>query len=165
MPRPPSRRASAPAHAEPPRLDSFLTWRLHQLHKLSDKASQDAYLADCGLPLGEARCLAAVGAAAQREGAAPGVNDLAAQANLDKGQASRAAQALIVRGLVAKAASATDGRGVVLSLTPAGQAMWQQVMALIARRNAEIFGCLGEDGQRQLGELLDRVIAEARRRG
>ena len=47
------------------------------------------------MPLSEGRCLAAVGAFSPLS-----VNDLAAQANLDKGQASRAAQALLDQGLV-----------------------------------------------------------------
>jgi DNA-binding IclR family transcriptional regulator len=48
-------------------------------------------------------CLSAVGAFAPLS-----VNDLAQQANLNKGQASRAAQALVDQGLVRKEASTTD---------------------------------------------------------
>lgn len=160
--RAPRMAADAPrAAADMPPLRDFLTWRLHLLHKLSDRATQEAYQAECGLAIGEARCLAAVGDLAA-SGAPVGVNDLAARANLDKAQASRAAQALIGQGLVAKTASAADGRGVVLTLTPAGQRRWRQVMALIARRNDEIFGALDEDGRRTLAELLDKVISAAR---
>jgi DNA-binding MarR family transcriptional regulator len=89
------------------------------------------------------------------------VKDLAQGANLDKGQASRAAQALVAQGWVRKAASATDGRGVVLTLTAKGRALHQRVMALVARRNDEIFGCLKPADQQRLGVLLDRLIAHA----
>jgi DNA-binding MarR family transcriptional regulator len=138
-------------------LDRFLTYRLHSVNKLTDKASSDAYAQEFGLPAGEARCLAAIGNFAPLS-----VNQLAARANLDKAQASRAAQALVERGLVAKQASAADARGVVLQPTPAGRRLWARVMRLIARRNEEIFGCLSATEQRQLAQLLDRVLENAR---
>lgn len=151
--------APAPAEAEPA-LDRFLSYRLHLLNKLSDKLSSEAYAEAFGLPVGEARCFAAIGNFAPLS-----VNLLAAKANLDKGQASRAAQALVERGLVAKQASEVDGRGVVLSLTRSGRPLWSRVMRLIAQRNEEIFGCLSEAEQRQLGRLLDRLIVHARGEG
>jgi DNA-binding MarR family transcriptional regulator len=138
-------------------LDRTLTYRLHQLHKLSDKASADAYAAECGLGLGEGRCLAAIGAFAPLS-----VVDLAQRANLDKAQASRAAQALVEHGWVSKVASPVDGRGVVLALTPRGVAMHRRVMALIERRNREIFGVLSAAERRALGHVLDRLIGHAR---
>lgn len=140
-----------------PRLDEFLSYRLHLVNKLTDKFSSDAYADEFGLPVGEARCLAAIGNFAPLS-----VMELAARANLNKGQASRAAQSLVDRGLVHKAASISDGRGVVLTLTSPGRALWSRVMALIARRNDEIFGCLSVTQQQQLGRMLDRLIAHAR---
>jgi len=140
-----------------PRLDEFLTYRLHLVNKLTDKFSSDAYADEFNLPVGEARCLAAIGNFAPLS-----VMELAAKANLNKGQASRAAQSLVDRGLVSKEASTSDGRGVVLTLTRAGQRLWSRVMALIARRNDEIFGCLSATQQQQLGRMLDRLIAHAR---
>ena len=92
----------------PPALQDFLTWRLHRLAKLTDRQSVDAYSSVLGLGVGEARCLAAIGQFAPLS-----VKDLAAQANLDKAQASRAAQMLVERDLVLKSASETDARGVV----------------------------------------------------
>lgn len=136
-----------------PALERTLTWRLHKLHKLSDRDSQIAYLDELGLQLGEARCLAAVGSFAPLS-----IVDLARQSNLDKGQVSRATQALVDKGLVRKQSSPTDGRGVVLTLTRRGEAAWRQLMRIIARRNEEVFGCLAPAEREQLGRLLDRVI-------
>src|ERR1700712_3907424 len=123
-------------NASPP-LVRTLTHRLHTLHKLSDRASQAAYLTDSGMPMSEGRCLAAIGAFEPTS-----VNDLARNSNLDKAQASRAAQSLFESGFVRKGADGGDGRGVVLSLTAKGRTRCARVMALIARRNDEIFGCL-----------------------
>ena len=145
------------AKKNPVTLDRTVTHRLHTLYKLTDRISQAAYLADAGLPLSEGRCLSAVGAFAPLS-----VNDLAQQANLNKGQASRAAQALVDQGLVRKEASATDGRGVVLALTAKGERAWHRVMAVIERRNGEIVGCLDASERRQLDRLLDRLVEHAR---
>ena len=136
-----------------PVLERFLTYRLHVLNKITDRDTNRVYLADCGIPLGEARCLAAIGRYAPLS-----VNDLARAANLNKGQASRSAQALVERGLVEKTNSESDGRGVVLAPTAAGVAQYRRVIDLIARRNDEIFACLSADEQRLLGGMLDRLI-------
>lgn len=141
----------------PFQLDRSVTHRLHTLSKLTDRVTQQAYLDEVGVALGEGRCLAAVGAFGPLS-----VNDLAGHANLNKGQASRAAQTLVEQGLVRKDAAPTDGRGVVLSLTPAGVAAWGRLQAVIARRNDEITGCLGAAELAVLDELLDRLVAHAR---
>ena len=139
-------------------LHRTLTHRLHTLHKLSDRVSQAAYLADAQMSMSEGRCLAAIGAFEPLS-----INELAQHANLDKGQASRAAQALVDAGLARKAAHSEDGRGVQLSLTARGRTRWQRVMALIERRNDEIFGCLDAAERQRFGDALDRLIAQAKR--
>jgi DNA-binding MarR family transcriptional regulator len=145
---------------ELPSLQDFLTYRLHKLNKLTDRHSSDAYAAELGLGVGEARCLAAIGQFAPLS-----VNDLAARANLDKGQASRAAQMLVDRELVQKTASDTDARGVVLKPTRSGKLLWKRVMRLIALRNEAIFGCLSPGEQRQLETFFDRLIDHSQRFG
>jgi DNA-binding MarR family transcriptional regulator len=139
---------------EVPPLDQFLTYRLHQVSKVTDRRSIDAYAQELGLAVGEARCLATIG-----NFAPVSINQLAAKANLDKGQASRATQSLVDRGLVSKEISRADARGVVLKLTAEGRRLWTRVMRLIERRNEEIFGCLSVTEQRQLATLLERVLA------
>jgi DNA-binding MarR family transcriptional regulator len=138
----------------PPRLEEFLTYRLHRVNKLSDRETHRAYMDECGLPLGEARCLAAIGRFEPLS-----VNDLARAANLNKGTASRSAQALVDSGLICKLVSEEDGRSVVLRSTPAGKARYRALIALIDRRNQQIFGCLSSDEQAQLASMLDRIIA------
>jgi DNA-binding MarR family transcriptional regulator len=147
----------APEVSGAPPLERTLTWRLHLVNKLTDKASAEIYAQEFSLPLGQARCLAAIGNFAPLS-----VVELAAKSNLDKAQASRAAQALVERGLVAKRTSGTDARGVVLSLTPRGRRLFGRVMDVIGRRNAQIFGCLSARERTELGRMLDRLIAHAR---
>ena len=139
-----------------PTLDRFLTYRLHMLHKLSDRASHELYVQACGLGLGEARCLAAVGSFD-----ALSLNRMPFEANHAKPQPSRAAQSLVEQGLLSKSASEADARAVELKLTAAGRKRWTQVMDAINRRNHEIFGCLSLAERTQLGEYFDRLIAHA----
>ncbi|WP_459568202.1 MarR family winged helix-turn-helix transcriptional regulator [Cupriavidus sp. 8B] len=134
-----------------------MTHRLHELTKLTDRITQQAYEAEVGIPMHEGRCLAAIGSFSPLS-----VNDLARRANLDKGQASRAAQSLVDQGLVRKAASATDGRGVVLTVTNKGERIWLRAMALIERRNAEIVSCLDAAEREQFDHLLERLVSHAR---
>jgi len=155
---PPARPPAATTHDGPP-LDRSLSYRLHLLHKLTDQASQPAYLRQAGLSLSDGRCLATIGSFEPLS-----VMDLARQANLNKGQASRAAQALVDQGLVHKQDSAADGRGVVLTLSDSGRVAWQRTMALITQRNQQMVGCLDETEQATLSTLLDRLIAHNRPR-
>jgi len=150
----PSPRASGrvPRKGRLPDLERFLTYRLHAVNKLSDRDTHRAYLEQLELPLGEARCLAAIGRFEPLS-----VKDLARAANLDKGQASRSAQSLVERGLADKTTSDTDARGVWLTLTPSGEGMYDRVIRLIEARNREIFGCLSAAEREHLGSLLDRV--------
>lgn len=141
-------------------LDRTITHRLHTLSKITDRVSQVAYETDAGIPFSEGRCLAAIGSFSPLS-----VNDLARRANLNKGQASRAAQSLVDQGLVRKEASATDGRGVVLTLTAKGERIWQRLMQVIERRNAEIVSCLDALEIQQLSLLLDRLVEHARGTG
>lgn len=157
--RPPRPRSSAslPEASAGFALERSLTYRLHVLAKLTDRASHAAYLEGTGLGHSEGRCLAAIGRYAPLS-----LNDFAASANLNKGQASRAVQSLCERGLARKTASPTDGRGVVLTLTAPGERLYRRVLAVVERRNREITACLDESERKLLDEFVDRLIAAAR---
>ena len=152
---PPTRSACSDAAPRP--LGESFTHRLHTLQKLTDRVSQAAYEAEIGLPLGEARCLSAVGAFAPLS-----VKDLARLANVDKGQASRAAQSLVDKGLVLKNPDPRDARGVGLSFTPQGEALWHRLMAAVETRNQQIVACLTPAEQAEFDRLLTRLVDHAR---
>jgi DNA-binding MarR family transcriptional regulator len=157
----------SPPFPKPP-LDTFagvslertLTYRLHQLHKLTDMDSQSVYPERTGLSMSDGRCLTTIGTFEPLS-----VQALADKANLNKGQASRAAQALVDQGLVLKADHPGDGRGVVLTLTPAGRDVFERAMVMVHQRNQDIFGCLTDKEQAMLSDLFDRLIAHARNGG
>jgi DNA-binding MarR family transcriptional regulator len=152
-----SKAARTASQAAP--LDRTLTYRLHQLHKLTDADSQSAYPEHTGLSMSDGRCLTTIGTFEPLS-----VKELAEKANLNKGQASRAAQALVDQGLVLKADHPGDGRGVVLTLTAVGRPIFERAMAMVAQRNDQIFGCLTPQEQATLSTMFDRLIAHARPR-
>ncbi|WP_310566482.1 MarR family transcriptional regulator [Hydrogenophaga sp.] len=145
------------AAGQRPALARYFTYRLNTLTKLNDLASQALYLQEGGLALSESRALASIGSFPRLT-----VNQLAFEANLDKGQASRAAQALVDKGLVQKVASAHDGRSVFLELTADGLPVWQRLMRLVEQRNAAVTGCLSAAEQEQLLALFERMLAHAK---
>ena len=138
-------------------LDRTLTYRLHQLHKLTDADSQSIYPERTGLSMSDGRCLTTIGTFEPLS-----VKELAEKANLNKGQASRAAQALVDQDLVLKADHPGDGRGVVLTLTVTGRKVFKRAMDMVDQRNEQIFGCLSEKEQAVLSAMFDRLIAHAR---
>lgn len=140
----------------PPALARYFTYRLNTLNKINDLISQSVYMTKTGLTLAESRCLAAVGAFQKAT-----VNQLALEANLDKSHASRTAQSLVDRGWVEKVSSEADARCVVLSLTPAGRALWKKVMQQVELRNQALLACLAPDEQEQLLDMFVRMEAHA----
>lgn len=148
--------ANPPADPAPPVLARAYTYRLHRLQKLTDKSMQLAYGAITELPLGEGRCLTAVGAFAPLS-----VQLLAHAANVDKAQASRAAQSLVEKGLVRKLPDPQDARGVVLSLTPKGKRLCERLMQIVALRNEQIMACLSAAEQATFDGMLDKLVAHA----
>ena len=138
-------------------LDRSYTHRLHTLSKLTDRATQQAYLDVTGLPLGEGRCLAAIGSFSPLS-----LNEVAHMANVNKGQASRAVQSLVDQGLVNKVVNASDARGVDLTLTEQGETIWDNLMHVIDERNQQIVDCLDAEQQAQFDALLDLLVQHAR---
>ena len=138
-------------------LDRSFTHRLHTLSKITDRQTQQAYQEAAGLPLGEGRCLAAIGSFSPLS-----LNEVAHMANVNKGQASRAVQSLVDQGLVDKQVNAADARGVELTLTEKGQASWQHLMQVIALRNEDIVACLDDVQRAQLDALLDVLVHHGR---
>jgi hypothetical protein len=51
---------------------------------------------------------------------------------------------------------------VVLTLSSAGQGVFERAMTMVARRNEQIFGCLSAQEQAHLSAVFDKLIAHAR---
>ena len=134
-------------------LEQLLTYRLHQLNKLTERGISERYQAKLGVSLPEARVIASVGSFGPFS-----IMELARHANLDKSQASRAAEGLIRQGLVKRERNADDGRGVLVSLTPEGRALFRKVMPIARKWNSDMFDCLDEREKLAFSRALDKII-------
>lgn len=143
-------------------LDRQFTYRLNTLSKLNDLASAAQYGAATGLSLPAARALAVIGS---QPGL--GINRLALEVNLDKGQASRLAASMVQQGLLERRPDPADARALRLVLTRRGKALWTRVMMQIEARNRALLRSLAPDEQAQLLAWMTRLVEQeqADRRG
>lgn len=86
---------------------------------------------------------------------------LAAAVGQDKGQISRALAELVARKLIAKSANPKDSREVLVSLTPAGLAAHDAIVAGAQERNRQLLEQLSKDELETLRSQIDRLTATA----
>lgn len=86
---------------------------------------------------------------------------LAEAVGQDKGQISRALAALVARKLIAKTANPNDSREVLVSLTPAGLAAHDMIVAGAQERNRQLLDQLSKDEFETLLLQIDRLTATA----
>ncbi len=86
---------------------------------------------------------------------------LAEAVGQDKGQISRALAELVSRKLIAKAANPKDSREVLVSLTKAGLAAHDAIVAGAQERNRRLLEDLSKDEFATLLALVDRLTATA----
>jgi DNA-binding MarR family transcriptional regulator len=87
---------------------------------------------------------------------------LAREAGLDKAQMSRAVSALVDRGLIVRKEAEAGGRAVDLSLSKAGEALYAQLIAAAAERDAAFHACLSAEERAVLEAALNKLYSLAR---
>ncbi len=142
-------------------LEHFLPYRLSVL---SNRISADIagfYRERFGLAVTEWRAMAILG----RYPGASGM-DITERTAMDKVAVSRAINSLIDRGLVQREFDRADRRRSILTLTAAGQDVYDQIAPLALRLEASLLASL-DDGERELlWRLLDKLdAAELRAHG
>ena len=86
---------------------------------------------------------------------------LAEAVGMDKGQISRALAGLVARKLVLRAVNAKDNREVLVSLTPAGLAAHETIVAGALERNARLLAELSADDVAMLLAHVERLTETA----
>ncbi|MBU8974967.1 MULTISPECIES: MarR family transcriptional regulator [unclassified Lysobacter] len=86
-----------------------------------------------------------------------GVTDLARAAELNPGAMTRLLDKLEARGLVARVADPADRRALNINLTPAGQAMWQDVNQCGQRVRERAMQGMDDAERAQLTRMLEQV--------
>ena len=84
--------------------------------------------------------------------------NIVASAGLPKNTLSRAIQKLLQRRLLKREADPDDLRSYVLALTPTGRAIFDETMPRMVQQQAAMLGTLTEAEQKQLCELLDKMV-------
>lgn len=116
-------------------LDDFLPFRLSFTSNLVSDRIARAYQALFGLTIPEWRLVAVI---AESDGITQ--QAIGVKTRMDKVTVSRAAIALVERCLVERMPNAGDRRSHLLTLTPAGQALYEQVAPKALELERRIFG-------------------------
>ncbi len=90
-------------------------------------------------------------------------SQLAAHAQLDRARTSKAVGSMVAKQLVSRTQPGGDRRHVLLSLTPAGQALYDELYPWVSNLNAQLLAALDEDGVRRLDEALIALQCRAER--
>ncbi|WP_238550641.1 MarR family winged helix-turn-helix transcriptional regulator [Blastomonas sp. AAP53] len=138
------------------RLSDFLPYRISiTSNAVSDLIARE-YRTRFGLKIPEWRVMAVlgdVGEATQRE--------LVAATRMDKVAVNRATKTLGDRALIQRAPNMSDGRSHHLALTPAGRALYGEIMPLALEMEAQVLAVLDDQEQAQLGNLLGKLLHRA----
>ncbi|MGJ3646859.1 MarR family winged helix-turn-helix transcriptional regulator [Sphingomonas sp. GlSt437] len=138
------------------RLDRFLPYRLSIVSNSVSAAVATSYQALFGLKIPEWRIIAVIA-----EGEAMTQQAIGARTRMDKVTVSRAAIALVERGLLDRRPNPDDQRSHLLSLSPAGRALYENVAPQALALEARMFGAFSADEIEHFTAMLDRIEAAA----
>jgi DNA-binding MarR family transcriptional regulator len=141
-------------------LDQFLPYRLSIASNRVSAAVATAYQALFGLKIPEWRLIAVLaeeGAASQQV--------LGVRTRMDKMTVSRAALALVDRGLVTRAANPADQRSQLLTLSPSGRQLYDEVAPKALAMEAELMAGFTDAERERLTGFLVRLEQAAERIG
>ena len=142
------------------RLAAFVPYRLSIATNMVSDVIAGAYRALFGLTIPEWRLIAVL---AERGGSTQ--FDLGAVTRMDKVTVSRAAIALVARGLMSRSPNPQDKRSHLLSLTPEGLALYDQVAPKALTLEDAILAEFSADEVVTLIAMLQRLEAAAVRLG
>ncbi|MEO8374327.1 MAG: MarR family winged helix-turn-helix transcriptional regulator [Sphingomonas bacterium] len=138
------------------KLDQFLPYRLSIASNRVSSAIATAYQALFGLRIPEWRLIAVI---AESDGLTQ--QALGAATRMDKVTVSRAAIALVDRGLVERRPNPDDQRSHLLSLTSAGQTLYESVAPKALELEAKVFAGFSATEIATFRAMLERLEASA----
>ncbi len=138
------------------KLDQFLPYRLSIASNRVSSAIASAYQALFALKIPEWRLIAVI---AETQGMTQ--QALGVATRMDKVTVSRAAIALVDRGLVQRRPNPDDQRSHLLSLTAAGQMLYESVAPKALELEARVFAGFSGEEIAVFRAMLDRLEASA----
>jgi DNA-binding MarR family transcriptional regulator len=136
----------------------LLSFKLHRVANLLSRGAELRYRREFGVSLWEWRTIAFLGRSAEPMS----LGQLAEAASIDKGQMSRVVAGLTRRRIVLRAAHPGDGRGVRLTLSKAGQRIYQGLIHAAAERDAAFRDCLSDKENEVFDRALSKLAGEAK---
>lgn len=136
-------------------LNAFLPYRLVRLADQVSRTISSLYTKQFDLTRPEWRILASL-----EELGAACATEICAHSTQDKMTVSRAVNGLEAKGLLRRDHHPQDRRNKRLELTPAGHALYQQIVPLILAREAHLLAALSAEERQLLTQLLDKLEAQ-----
>lgn len=137
-------------------LDTFLPYRLSIASNRASATVATAYQALFALKIPEWRLIAVIA-----EGQAMTQQALGQRTQMDKVTVSRAAIALVERGLVERRPNPADQRSHLLSLSDAGQSLYDSVVPKALELEARLFAGFSVEERASFTDMLARIEAAA----
>lgn len=137
-------------------LDRFLPYRLAVLANTFSRVLAPLYEEKYGLTVAEWRLIAILA----RFGPLS-ANGVCARAEMDKVRVSRAVARAMASGLVDRRVDRADRRRSILTLTPRGRAIHDEIVPRALEREAEVIGTLEEEETEALFQLIGRLQGQA----
>jgi DNA-binding MarR family transcriptional regulator len=135
-------------------LELFLPFRLSVLGNRLTRAVARVYARRFQLSAPEWRTMAVLG----RYGAMA-ANGVVERTAMDKVRVSRAVARLLASGRITRRADAEDRRRAILDLTPAGRAVYEQIVPLALAVEAELVSDLTEQEKATLSTVMRKLEA------
>lgn len=142
----------SPSHTTPLQLERFLPYRISVVSERVSGAIARLYEERFDLTIPEWRVMAVLG----RHGSLT-ATEVGGQTQMDKVRVSRAIARLLEAGRIARTTQAEDRRRASLTLTGAGQAIYDEIAPLALSVEQEILAHMAPDDAAALHGLLDRL--------
>ncbi|MCA3564135.1 MAG: MarR family transcriptional regulator [Methylocystis sp.] len=137
-------------------LEDFLPYRLNVAAARVSEGLARVYSARFGLDIPGWRVIATLGQFGRATAKAIGEHS-----QMHKTKVSRALMQLQARGLVERSPNPQDKREAFIALTPAGIAVYGEIVPLALAYQTDLLAALDEPQRRQLDMIIDRLTEEA----
>ncbi|PDT90652.1 transcriptional regulator [Bradyrhizobium sp. Y36] len=135
-------------------LQRYFPYRLARLAEQVSLAVAEVYSERFALTRQEWRVLAILGARAEIA-----TKEIGPLTTLDKMQVSRAVQGLQSRGIASRKHHPDDRRELIVSLTPAGRALYRKIVPFALARETELLGALTAEEVKVLDRVMHKLSA------
>ena len=135
-------------------LQQYFPYRLARLAEQVSLAVAEVYSERFALTRQEWRVLASLGARPDIP-----TKEIGPLTTLDKMQVSRAVQGLEARSIVSRKHHPDDRRELIVSLTPAGRALYRKIVPFALAREAELLAVLTTEEAKVLDRVMHKLSA------